>query len=580
MLEYFISTHGARKGLADTALRTADSGLPHPAPGRRRAGRDHPRARLRHRGVHRARRPQRRRATPTTTSSAASPPRRSRPSAVASIVEKGAEIDRAELADIFESARPAPARPGPRALGAEVRGRRPACARPATAARWPPGKTAQIGDAVGIIAAQSIGEPGTQLTMRTFHTGGVAGADITHGLPRVVELFEARKPKGLAKIAEQDGTASIEETDKALTVVVTDDAGEEHRYTFPRRTRLFVDDGEKVEAGTQLNEGSLYPHDLLAAPRPDRDRAVPRQGGPGGLQVPGRGHQRQAHRADRAPDAQERPRRPEGRHRLPARASSSTATSFFARQRGGQEGQGRAGPVRGDHPRHHEGLAEHGLVPVGRLLPGDDEGPHRRRARGQERPPQRPQGERDHRQADPGRDGAQALPADRDRAVRAAARARSTTSACSTRTRSPPSSGSATATAWAASAPPSSRTSRRSRRSAPAATTGLRRGARGARRPRSHGLRGHGAEHVAALRQLAPPTSSSRSTWSAVMPSAGSLVTSSVGPGARLRPAPRTSRMSVVDPRQRPGRAHGLDGGQFPVRAVSRAGLTDRRSGR
>jgi DNA-directed RNA polymerase subunit beta' len=110
---------------------------------------------------------------------------------------------------------------------------------------------------------QSIGEPGTQLTMRTFHTGGVAGADITHGLPRVVELFEARKPKGLAQIAEQDGVVTVEDTDKARTVVVTDDAGEEHRYTFPRRTRLLVDEGNRVEAGRQLNEGSLYPHDLL-----------------------------------------------------------------------------------------------------------------------------------------------------------------------------------------------------------------------------------------------------------------------------------------------------------------------------
>jgi DNA-directed RNA polymerase subunit beta' len=126
------------------------------------------------------------------------------------------------------------------------------------------GALAQIGDAVGIVAAQSIGEPGTQLTMRTFHTGGVAGADITHGLPRVVELFEARRPKGLAKIAEQDGVVSIEETEKALTVVITDEAGEEHRHAFPRRTRLFVTDGEKIKAGKQLNEGSVYPHELLA----------------------------------------------------------------------------------------------------------------------------------------------------------------------------------------------------------------------------------------------------------------------------------------------------------------------------
>jgi DNA-directed RNA polymerase subunit beta' len=91
----------------------------------------------------------------------------------------------------------------------------------------------------------------------------VAGADITHGLPRVVELFEARKPKGLAQISEYDGTVQIEETEKALTVVVTDDAGEEHRYSFPRRTRLFVSNGEKIDAGRQLNEGSLYPADLL-----------------------------------------------------------------------------------------------------------------------------------------------------------------------------------------------------------------------------------------------------------------------------------------------------------------------------
>jgi DNA-directed RNA polymerase subunit beta' len=100
--------------------------------------------------------------------------------------------------------------------------------------------------------------------MRTFHTGGVAGADITHGLPRVVELFEARKPKGLAKIAEVGGKVSIEESDKAVTVVITDTGGEEHRHTFPRRTRLFVEQGQKIEPGTQLNEGSLYPHELLA----------------------------------------------------------------------------------------------------------------------------------------------------------------------------------------------------------------------------------------------------------------------------------------------------------------------------
>jgi len=126
------------------------------------------------------------------------------------------------------------------------------------------GKVVAIGDAVGIIAAQSIGEPGTQLTLRTFHTGGVAGADITHGLPRVVELFEARKPKGLAELSKVEGKAAIEENDKGFKVTITDAAGEEHAYSFPRRTRLLVEQGQKVSEGDQLNEGSVYPHDLLA----------------------------------------------------------------------------------------------------------------------------------------------------------------------------------------------------------------------------------------------------------------------------------------------------------------------------
>ncbi len=125
------------------------------------------------------------------------------------------------------------------------------------------GSLAEIGDAVGIIAAQSIGEPGTQLTMRTFHTGGIAGADITHGLPRIVELFEARKPKGLAVLAEEAGKVAVEDSEKTRKVTILDEAGEEHAYSFPRRTRLYVEHGQKVEAGTQLNEGSIWPHDLL-----------------------------------------------------------------------------------------------------------------------------------------------------------------------------------------------------------------------------------------------------------------------------------------------------------------------------
>ncbi|MDX6641847.1 MAG: DNA-directed polymerase subunit beta, partial [Solirubrobacteraceae bacterium] len=262
-LEYFISTHGARKGLADTALRTADSGyltrrlvdvaqdviIREPDCGTKdgielellKDSGGEPNDNLLGR-----------------IASADIATKRGR-----KIVEKGGEIDRDELADLIESADQLSSTRIPvRSVlkCAATTGICQACYGRAMAT----GNTAQIGDAVGIVAAQSIGEPGTQLTMRTFHTGGVAGADITHGLPRVVELFEARKPKGLAKIAEQDGIIGIEETDKALTVVITDDAGEEHRYTFPRRTRLYVEAGQKIEAGTQLNEGSLYPAELLA----------------------------------------------------------------------------------------------------------------------------------------------------------------------------------------------------------------------------------------------------------------------------------------------------------------------------
>ena len=128
---------------------------------------------------------------------------------------------------------------------------------------------AEIGDAVGIIAAQSIGEPGTQLTMRTFHTGGVAGADITHGLPRVVEIFEARNPKGAAKLAEVDGRVEIEDTDRGPKInLIPNDAGDddapaEIAYSFPRRTRLLVVNGEEVAVGQPLDEGSLNPTDLL-----------------------------------------------------------------------------------------------------------------------------------------------------------------------------------------------------------------------------------------------------------------------------------------------------------------------------
>jgi DNA-directed RNA polymerase subunit beta' len=266
VLEYFISTHGARKGLADTALRTADSGY------------------LTRRLVDVAQDVIIREADCGTEEyiemavfKAGEEPNDVLVGRIAALdittkrgrmlAEQGTEIGRAEMAEIVSAFADDNEKgvevtvPVRSVLKCEaVSGVCQACYGRAMAT----GALAQIGDAVGIVAAQSIGEPGTQLTMRTFHTGGVAGADITHGLPRVVELFEARRPKGLAKIAEQDGVATIEETDKALTVVITDEAGEEHRHAFPRRTRLFVSGGEKIKAGKQLNEGSVYPHELLA----------------------------------------------------------------------------------------------------------------------------------------------------------------------------------------------------------------------------------------------------------------------------------------------------------------------------
>ena len=301
------------------------------------------------------------------------------------------------------------------------------------------GFTVNIGDAVGIIAAQSIGEPGTQLTMRTFHTGGVAGQDITQGLPRIVELFEARKPKGLAQMAEADGKVSIDETDKALKV---------DRHRVQRRGALLQLPAADPAARRRRRQGRgrpaaqrglALPGRPAGDPRPHRRRALPGRRGAEGLPRPGRRHQRQAHRADRPPDAEEGADRVEGLDQPapgPARGPRQPQTAE-------QEDQGRrrhAGQRRGGHPRDHQGLAGDRVLPLRRLLPGDDQGAHRRCPRGQTRPPRRPEGERDHRQADPGRDRPQALPHGRDRAGGGDRAARATTT-CSTKTSWPPSSG-------------------------------------------------------------------------------------------------------------------------------------------
>ena len=126
------------------------------------------------------------------------------------------------------------------------------------------GQAVQVGEAVGIIAAQSIGEPGTQLTMRTFHSGGVAGGDITQGLPRVEELFEARKPKGLAIISEFGGVVNIKDTKRKREIIVTDfETGNSKTYLIPYGSRIKVTEGQVIEAGDELTEGSVNPHDIL-----------------------------------------------------------------------------------------------------------------------------------------------------------------------------------------------------------------------------------------------------------------------------------------------------------------------------
>jgi DNA-directed RNA polymerase subunit beta' len=274
VLEYFISTHGARKGGADTALRTADSGyltrrlidvsqdviiregdcktnehvdLPlHAQDGLNKSllGR-------------------------TLGDDVHKPLASGKPGKTV-VAEKGALVTNQVLREIeeaFVESEEAASIPVRSVLKCRSEfGVCQACYGVFLAT----GGMCEIGDAVGIIAAQSIGEPGTQLTMRTFHTGGVAGADITHGLPRVVEIFEARNPKGAAKLVEVGGRVELEDTERGPKVTIHTDEVDENgeplepvAYQLPRRTRVLVTDGQIVEAGDALHEGSLNPADLL-----------------------------------------------------------------------------------------------------------------------------------------------------------------------------------------------------------------------------------------------------------------------------------------------------------------------------
>jgi DNA-directed RNA polymerase subunit beta' len=273
VLEYFISTHGARKGGADTALRTADSGyltrrlvdvsqdviirevdcktkefieLPIFGPD----------------GINKG-------ILGRTLAEDVHKPLASGKPGKTVVADKGEELTLPVLDEIIEALGDddvAQEMKLPVRSVLKCKSEFGVC-RTCYGTFLATGSIAEIGDAVGIIAAQSIGEPGTQLTMRTFHTGGVAGADITHGLPRVVEIFEARNPKGAATLAEESGKVEIEQTDRGpkLTIHPHDakDDDEPKAIQLPRRTRMFVTNGQDVEAGDALHEGSLNPADLL-----------------------------------------------------------------------------------------------------------------------------------------------------------------------------------------------------------------------------------------------------------------------------------------------------------------------------
>ena len=263
VLEYFISTHGARKGLADTALRTADSGY------------------LTRRLVDVAQDVIIREDDCGTTDGIEIQAIEANGKVIESLAERltgryasedivdprtgevivkaGTLIDE-DLAEKVENAGIRKARI--RSV-LTCRTRHGVCTR-CYGLNLATGEPSSVGEAVGFIAAQSIGEPGTQLTMRTFHTGGVAGEDITQGLPRVEELFEARKPKGLAIISEISGTVRIKETKKKREIeVVNNETGEVKTYLIPYGSSIKVADGDTVEAGDELTEGSVNPHDIL-----------------------------------------------------------------------------------------------------------------------------------------------------------------------------------------------------------------------------------------------------------------------------------------------------------------------------
>jgi DNA-directed RNA polymerase subunit beta' len=266
VVEYFISTHGARKGLADTALRTADSGYL-----TRRLVDVAQDVIVREEDCGTDRSLAMRIAERDSSGSVRKLPNIENTGTGRTLAEDVTDADGNVLAtaetDLTESLIEAAVNAGIESVRTYsvlvCQAKVGVCAK-CYGRSLATGKRVDVGEAVGIIAAQSIGEPGTQLTMRTFHTGGVAGLDITHGLPRIQELFEARIPKGMAPISEVEGTVRIEEPEKARKIIITpDDGSDEVVYQVSIRSRLLVNDGDRVKVGQQLIAGAVNPHEVL-----------------------------------------------------------------------------------------------------------------------------------------------------------------------------------------------------------------------------------------------------------------------------------------------------------------------------
>jgi DNA-directed RNA polymerase subunit beta' len=273
VLEYFISTHGARKGLADTALRTADSGYL-----TRRLVDVAQEVIVREEDCGTDRGLPARVAHKTPDGRIESVARSILDTKLfgrvmaedikagrSTVLAKGTEVGDQELRKIIEAAEETGQIETVYMRSVLTCDAHVGVCRMCYGRSMATGRMVDLGESVGIIAAQSIGEPGTQLTMRTFHTGGVAGQDITHGLPRVQELFEARRPKGEAQITELSGVVQIEDDEekKVRRITVTSDDGDQVQYAVSLRARLAVSDGDRVEVGQQLTEGSVNPHEKL-----------------------------------------------------------------------------------------------------------------------------------------------------------------------------------------------------------------------------------------------------------------------------------------------------------------------------